>query len=153
MKHVKFPAETRYVGADIVEELIASLCENYKDDDGKSFTVIDIINDPHPRSDLWLCRDGLFHFSFADIFRTLDRFVSSGTPACLLTTHTHIFDNTDIRTGFFRRLNLLEAPFRLPKPTTTLRDSPLREMERSVGWWRNEEIAEALRRARQSGAA
>jgi hypothetical protein len=142
----------RYIGADIVKELIESLREDYKNVDSTSFMVIDIINDPHPRSDIWLCRDGLFHFSFADIFSTLDRFVSSGTPACLLTTHTHISHNTDIRTGFFRPLNLLEAPFRLPKPATTLRDSPLREMERSVGWWRNEEIAEALRRARQAGA-
>src|SRR5208282_4814817 len=94
MKQVRFPTGMRYIGADIVEELIASLRENYKVDDSKSFTVVDIINDSHPRSDLWLCRDGLFHFSFADIFSTLDRFVSSGTPACLLTTHTHISDNT-----------------------------------------------------------
>jgi len=150
MKRVRFPHGMKYIGADIVGELIDSLNRAHRGDAGKTFLVMDIINEDHPKSDLWLCRDGLFHFSFADIFKTLERFVSSGTPHCLLTTHPHISHNVDIKTGLHREINLLEPPFRLPKPDIALRDAPQGECERVQGLWRNEEIAEAVRRARAS---
>ncbi len=150
MKLVRFPSSMKYIGADIVKELIDSLNKTYNIDNTKSFLTIDIINDNHPKCDIWLCRDGLFHFSFADIFSTFEHFVLSGTPYCLLTTHPHVSHNLDIKTGFHREINFLEQPFRLPKPDIVLRDSPVRESERLLGLWRNEDIAEAVRRARGS---
>ncbi len=152
MKQVKFPDGMKYIGADIVGELIDSLNRTYRGDAGKTFLVMDIINEDHPKSDLWLCRDSLFHFSFADIFRTFERFVRSGTPYCMLTTHPHILHNVDIKTGFHRAINLLEPPFRLPKPDIALSDAPQGESEHVLGLWRNEEIADAVRRARASAS-
>jgi hypothetical protein len=150
MKQVKFPSGMKYIGADIVGELIDSLNCTYRGDPSKTFLVMDIINEDHPKSDLWLCRDGLFHFSYADIFRTFERFLRSGTPYCLLTTHPYISHNVDIKTGLHREINLLEPPFRLPKPEVALHDAPQGESERVQGLWRNDDIAEAVRRARAS---
>ena len=148
IKHVTFPVGMKYIGADIVKELIESLKIRYDGDDSKTFLAMDITNGDHPKSDLWLCRDSLFHLSFADIFKAFERFVLSGTRYCLLTTQPLVSHNMDIKTEFHREINLLEEPFRLPKPDIVLRDLPARETERALGLWRNEDIAEIVRRAR-----
>ena len=140
MKRVKFPGAMTYIGADIVRPLIEGLGRDYGNRE-REFMVLDMIKDRHPECDLWLCRDGLFHLSSTDIFRTLDNFVQAGSKYCLLTTHPHISNNQDIMTGFHREINLLEAPFNLPKPDIYLHDSPKGENQRLLGLWRNEDIA------------
>jgi hypothetical protein len=152
MRRVKFPDGMQYIGADIVDELIERLNRTYIGDNSKVFMAMNIITDDHPTADLWLCRDSLFHFSFADVFKTFEHFIKSGTKYCLLTTQPHVPGNHDIKTGFHREINFLEEPFRLPEPEIVLRDSPRREAERWLGLWRNEDIAAAVRRARGPAA-
>jgi hypothetical protein len=65
-----------------------------------------------PKVDLWLCRDCLFHLSNRDILLALRNFLASGTPLVFTTTHLNsaVFENVDIRTGGFRRIDLFSAP-------------------------------------------
>jgi hypothetical protein len=143
MRHVAFPEGMTYIGADIVKQMIDQVAREYGDE-RRRFVVMDIIAENHPRSDLWLCRDGLFHFSFADIIKTLTKFVESGSARCLLTTHRRVRANADIKTGFQREINLLEPPFRLCEADAYLQDAPTKENARVLGLWRREQIAAAL---------
>ena len=59
-----------YTGADIVEDLIVSNKKNKKNN--IKFIKLDIRIDKLPASDLMICRDCLFHFSYEDIFKFLD---------------------------------------------------------------------------------
>src|SRR5262249_1012144 len=91
-----------YFGADIVPVLIERLRKNYENS-RVSFYLADITADEFQKADLWICRDCLFHLSNMDIYFALQRFLSSGTPFILTTTHTNTseFENSDIHTGSF----------------------------------------------------
>ena len=143
MQFVPLPPGTRYLGADIVDEIIARRRSRRAGPD-RDFVVLDLIGDDHPTADLWLCRDALIHLSNADIFRALARFVRSGTPFCLMTTHPDVRRNRDIPTGLMRPINLTAPPFALPPPRRALADRPAGEKPRLLGLWTPEEVAAAL---------
>ena len=143
MRLVSTPPGMGYIGADIVTDLIEE-CAHRFGDERHAFRVIDIIHEDHPTADLWLCRDGLFHFSEADIFATLARFLAAGTPWCLLTTHPYVMVNRDIRTGLYREMNLARPPFNFPEPELYLRDTPQGEKPRLLGLWSAGSVASVL---------
>ena len=147
MQHVRTPPGMKYIGADIVRDLIARLNVKYGNDQ-REFVPLNLIDDPHPRSDLWLCRDALSHFSLADIFKTLENFLAAKTEHCLITTFMQVEDNTDIKTGFHRAINLLKAPFHFPAPDIFLADRPDSEPEHVAGLWRRDQVEKALAAAR-----
>ena len=66
MSQVLKSVEIDYLGSDIVKDLIVSN-KKYENDKIK-FSKLDIIVDKLPVSDLMICRDCLFHFSYKDIF-------------------------------------------------------------------------------------
>lgn len=102
-----------YVGADIVPELIQ---ENLRfETSRRSFKVLNLCEDSLPRVDLVLCRDCLFHLSYADILRGLQNVKRSGSKFLLVTTNPNVERNHDIVTGEYRRLNLMKEPIRLPQ--------------------------------------
>jgi hypothetical protein len=113
--------EVSYVGGDIVPALIDSNQARYRSGN-TSFRLLDIINDPLPEADLWLCRDALFHFSERDIFRTLANFLDSRVRYLLTSSHTECRQNTDIPTGSFRQLNLELPPYSFCKPIAYIDD-------------------------------
>ncbi|MDE2006462.1 MAG: hypothetical protein KGI51_07850 [Rhodospirillales bacterium] len=143
MRLVRLPDEAHYIGADIVDAIIADCAARYAAPN-REFRVVDIIRDPHPRADLWLCRDALLHLSNRDIRAALERFVESGTALCLLTTYPDISVNRDVRTGLTRHINLLAPPFSLPPAGRYLRDAPVGEGPRLLGLWTRAQIAGAL---------
>jgi len=112
MKNVVESTEIRYVGGDIVAELIMRNQAAFSLEH-VSFVQINVIDDQFPAADLWLCRDCLIHFSYSDICRTLQNFVASGIPYVLTTSHINSsgFSNADITTGEARLLDLFSAPF------------------------------------------
>ena len=65
-----------YTGADIVEELIEKNRENYKRDNLR-FQCMNLIKEKLPKVDLIICRDCIVHFSFTDIFLSLDNVCGS----------------------------------------------------------------------------
>ena len=82
------------------------------------FVKLDIRIDKLPVSDLMICRDCLFHFSYEDIFKFLDNFLISDIKYILLTSHLNTenkFENKNIVTGDFRKIDLFSKPFNFEK--------------------------------------
>ena len=116
MSQVLKSVEIDYLGSDIVKDLIVSN-KKYENDKIK-FSKLDILVDKLPTSDLMICRDCLFHFSYKDIFLFLNNFLSSDIKYILLTSHLnteHKFENKDIVTGDFRKIDLFSKPFNFEK--------------------------------------
>lgn len=114
MKEVKLDS-CRYVGVDVVPELISQNRQKYGNAQ-RSFVCLDITRDRLPRMDVIFCRDCLVHFSYRDIWAAIRNFQKSGSKYLLATTFTGLAHNTDIMTGGWRTLNLQTAPFHFPPP-------------------------------------
>jgi SAM-dependent methyltransferase len=113
--------DIRYLGADIVPEIVeANLLKHSRDD--REFRRLDIVEDPIPRHDLVLCRDCFVHLSFAQINRAIENIKRSGSKWLLTTTFPGIRQNRDIEDGDWRPLNLRSAPFLFPSPDTTINE-------------------------------
>ena len=135
MRSVNLPVH--YIGADVVAEIVARNRERFTTD-ARSFVRLDLTADTLPTVDLILCRDCLFHFSFADIARALSNIKRSGARFLLTTTNTELDRNRDIVTGEWRRLNLQAFPFLLPSPLMLI-DEQCPEADardKHLGLWR-----------------
>lgn len=111
----------RYLGGDIVAELVAENARRYGTADGRvGFTHLDLLKDTLPAMDAILCRDCLVHLSFANIDRALAQFRASGSRLLIATTFTAHDRNEDAVDGDWRMLNLTLAPFHLPQPLALL---------------------------------
>jgi hypothetical protein len=141
-RHVE-RASIDYIGGDVVSELIINNNEKFGGPNTR-FVSLDIINDELPKCDLWFCRDVLFHFSYADIFRTLENFVNSEIEYIFTTTHNKCALNSDILTGQFRLLNLRLGPFDLAAPIYSIDDWIEGFPERRMCLWTRETIAKSL---------
>jgi hypothetical protein len=82
-----------------------------------------------------MCRDVLFHFPYADIFRTLNNLFRSDITYILTTDHPEQEENTDIRIGRFRPLNVLREPFFFPEPILWIDDWIEGYPVRRMGLW------------------
>ena len=118
MRYVVEKIPASYLGVDIVDSMIEInklKHESYK----VNFTTLDIVNDVIPSADLVICRDVLFHLPNEDILRIINKVVKSSSKYLLITNHiavdTDRFENIDISTGDFRRVDLFRPPFSLPK--------------------------------------
>lgn len=116
MNSVVQNCELEYLGVDIVEPLIERNSATFGGPAIK-FKHMDITKDSFPDADLMICRDCLFHLSFADTEAVLSRFIDSNIAFLLTTTHVNDppFDNEDIDSGDFRRINLFGYPFDFPR--------------------------------------
>ena len=114
MSHIDF-GKTRYLGGDIVPELIADNTSRFARD-GISFRVIDLITGPIPRSDLVFVRDCLVHLSNEHVMAALKQIRISGSTFLLTTTFPDTKENTQIATGEWRAINLMIPPFSFPAP-------------------------------------
>lgn len=147
MRHILPEMGVSYIGADLVPAVVER-ARARTDWRHARFLVLDIVEDPLPAADLWLCRDCLFHLSNADVFHALENFLRSGIPHLLTTIHTGPEPkNRDIRSGGFRWFDLFQPPFNVPGPGLFAFDDhepgwPPRQM---VGISR-EQVAQALAR-------
>ena len=120
MKYIVNNLKINYMGGDIVNEIIVENNKKYKSSN-INFQKIDIINDKLPDADLIICRDCLFHFSYEDIFKFFENFINSNIDLILTTSHNNIqndkffFENKDILTGDFRKIDLFSEPFNFQK--------------------------------------
>lgn len=161
MQHVDLEG-IDYLGADIVETIVARN-EQLHARPGRRFTKLDLLADALPRVDLILCRDCLFHFSHADVFRALHAFAASGSTWLLTTTFTYraLPRNGDIATGGWTALNLELPPFSFPPPRRLLIEGNVTEAivyttaqgqyqfpqnDRCLGLWLLEDVHETLAR-------
>jgi hypothetical protein len=145
MQSVPMPGIS-YIGGDIVPALVAATQARHGNGQ-RRFMVLDITRDPLPDADLWMCRDCLFHLSFADIARALNQFAASNIPLILLTSYIakpgETFENRDIVTGDARPIDLMRAPFNFPAPLTRFDDWIAPFAPREMGLWRREHILPA----------
>ena len=118
MKHVMKNLKIKYLGGDIVTELINENNNKYKSDI-INFQKINIISDKLPNADLMICRDCLFHFSYEDIFKFFENFINSNIRLLLTTSHyfsdKFFFKNKNILTGDYREIDLFSEPFNFKK--------------------------------------
>jgi SAM-dependent methyltransferase len=142
MRQVDLPLQ-RYIGADLLPELIEALAANFGDA-GHEFRVVDLTRDPLPAADLVLCRDCLVHLSYDDIRRALRNLVTSRIPWLLTTTFPGGGPNEDIVTGDWRVLDLQAAPFHLPPPARILNEGCTEAggafADKSLGLWSTDQL-------------
>ena len=127
----------RYIGVDVVEELLAAARARYAEGRRRRILRADVTTDPLPRADLVLCRECLMHFPDADVAAALANLVTSGST-WLLTTSWRGGSNEPIEVGGWRRLDLEAEPFGLPAPVAEIPDGPLDGSEpgKRLGLWR-----------------
>lgn len=136
MQHVDLSG-VRYVGGDIVADIIKQNQELYDKED-VIFEVLNILSDEFPAFDLIICRDCLVHFSYADIHKALCNLMQSKC-SYLLTTTFPKRKNYDIVTGNWRPVNLERTPFNLSKPIRIINErcteSNCVYKDKSLGLW------------------
>lgn len=132
-----------YIGADIVDELVAQNEKLYKTGN-VSFRKLNLLSDVLPKVDLVFCRDCLVHFSFGDIFTALQNIKSSGSTYLLTTSFVGHAGNEDILTGQWRPVNLTEAPFHLPEPVKVISEECTENdgkyADKSLCLWRTDDL-------------
>jgi len=77
-------SEINYLGADIVEELIAINTKNYSKGN-ISFVTLDLTKDKLPQADLIFVRDCFVHLSYENIYRALTNICNSESKYLLTT--------------------------------------------------------------------
>jgi len=120
MQHVEL-GEIRYLGVDIVQSVIDSDQERFGSGN-RSFQCLDAVSEPLPAADVALCREVLFHLSFADGRSLLANVRRAGIRYLIATTDGGTAFNADITTGDFRVINLHRRPYRFPEPEAWIPD-------------------------------
>lgn len=127
---VSLPNGCSYIGADIVTSLILELEKKYKTEN-RTFKELDVIEDRLPEVELWFCRDLIFHLPNKDIIKIIENFLNSNIKYLLITSHgAKNIKNTEMFTGGFRPINLLNKPFSLPEPVSKIQDYVEGHLER-----------------------
>lgn len=143
MATVDLPVD-RYIGIDIVPEIVAENAARHAGVSWKSFRCADLACDPLPRCDLILSRDCLVHFSFATFARAIANMKASGATWLLTTTFPELARNLDIEDADWRPLNLQRAPFNWPTPVEIINERCLEAggayADKSLALWRLDEV-------------
>ena len=133
--------DIKYVGGDIVEELILNNKKKYKN---YNFEVFDIINNhKKDKFDVLHVKDCLFHFSFNDIWKVIENISTFNTKYTLITSHKGlIMKNLDIESGEFRYLDLERKPFYFPEPIYKIYEYKFdfTLFPRFVGVWKTQDL-------------
>lgn len=127
----KTPFSFDYTGIDIVPDVIAA--NQRFERPNVRFAVVDAIRDPLPRADVALCREMLFHLSFAHARKVIAG-VKEAAKYLIATTDLDLWFNSDIQTGDFRRINLLRRPYAFPSPLCLIPDNRLVPARRLAVW-------------------
>ena len=140
-------ATTKYVGMDLVPDLIAENQAKYASP-MRQFLVGDITLAPLPAADMMMCRDCLFHLPYDFIYRFFRNFLQSDIRLLLLTSNL-IAHNKDIPVpGRWRQLNMTRPPFSMPPALESIEDWIEGHPRRYMGVWSKPQIAEFLAKAR-----
>jgi SAM-dependent methyltransferase len=132
MQHVDL-SDIEYTGIDIVQSVIAADIKEFAAA-GRRFLCLDAVEAALPGADVVLCREVLFHLSFADSQRLVANIVRSGAKHLIATSDSGTGFNADIKTGDFRVLNLRKRPYRLPQPLAWIADDSVLK-GRALGVW------------------
>lgn len=138
MSKVDF-GEIRYMGADIVPDVIAANVGEYTSA-RREFRVMDLCRGPLPRADLVFCRDCMVHLPFDMLASGVAQIRASGALFLMATTFHRTTENRDVALGDFRPLNLQLPPFNFPAPLELLdehcTESGGAHADKAMGLWR-----------------
>ena len=146
MKHVLKTVDIRYIGGDIVEDLIARNNKIFATENVE-FVSIDLIREHFPAVDMMLCRDCLFHMSYENTLEILNNFIDSNIEYFFTTTYKKPADfvNGDIVTGSFRAIDLTKAPYHFPDDALfAVLDGKKDNTERFMCLWNREQVKSAV---------
>ena len=133
----------RYIGADIVADLVAQNTKLYANE-LREFLVRDITRADLPTVDVILCRDCFIHFSFRHIADTIKNFKRTKSTYLLTNTYPSLTENTDTQTGGFRQVNLQLAPFNFTPPLKLISEKEPEQQAlyfgKSLGLWKLSEL-------------
>jgi hypothetical protein len=118
MSQTALPDNFKYIGADIVANLITTAKATYP---GVEFHCLDITRDPLPAVDVLFCRDCLIHLSIDDIQLAFKNIINSDIQYVMLTNY-HKPEMLDITTGGFRGTNFTQSPFNFGAPIDSILD-------------------------------
>lgn len=140
LSHVKEIKNIRYIGGDIVPELIRQNRERYVHPN-LEFQVLDATTSRLPEVDLILCRDTLVHLTNREIDMALKNFRASGSTYLLATTFPgNANPNQDIPTGEWRPLDLERLRYGLGPAIWTFEEKSQKPASpfanKSLGLWR-----------------
>ena len=107
--------DIEYVGGDIVGDLVDKNKKSYQKAH-RIFMQLDLMRSELPDVELIFCRDCLVHLSYADIREAIKNIQRSSATYLLTTSFIEQKINRDIKTGDWRTLNLMAAPFGFPPP-------------------------------------
>lgn len=137
MSHTPLDLDS-YIGADVVRKVVDLNNEKFTSA-MRRFVHFDILRDDLPAADAILCRDGLVHFSDADVKKALAGFRQSRATYLIATTYRDAGPSMNIITGEWQPLDLEAAPFSLPKPLRLVPENPGRDgidSRKSLGVWK-----------------
>ena len=140
---IQFRDRLSYIGGDIVPALIDRNRARFVSED-VSFMSLDIVRDPLPKVNLWLCRDCLFHLSENEVALAIENFLRSEVRYLLTSTHPLCGKNSDIQTGSFRLLNLRIPPYSFGEPLALIDDWIDGFPVRQLGLWERESLTRDL---------
>ncbi len=125
----------RYIGADIVPDVIASLAATAREHE--RYLCADVTSDALPEADAILCRDLLVHLSYGMAKQALRNMERSGATYLATTTFPGA-KNVEISTGMWRRLDLEAEPFAFPPPREQIMEDP--HKGKALGLWSFEDL-------------
>lgn len=131
----------KYIGADIVDELIQLNKERFSNQNFE-FRKLNVIESDLPTVDLVFCRDCFVHFSYADIFDSIKSIALSNSKYLMCTTFPS-HDNYNIITGDWRPINLQKPPFNFPDPLVINNEftgEDKRYADKSLAVWRIQDL-------------
>lgn len=132
MSTVQFPSGFKYIGSDIVTEMVNNNREKYN---GIEFTELDITKDPIPDVDVFFCRDCLIHLKIEDVWKVIDNLARSNVKYVMLTNYIGMKENYDIvNTGDYRWIDMTLPPYNLPLPIDYIEDSSPTDPRRMALW-------------------
>lgn len=135
MQALRWPHPVQYLGGEVVPQLVAELTERYAGPD-RRFCELDIITQDIPNADLWLCRDAIIHFPFAQGAVVVHKFLASNIRYLLATTFPAETNDVDCTLGGYHKVNLALSPFDLGPPERLLRDpAENNQTDRFIGVW------------------
>lgn len=129
----------QYTGGDIVEKLIENNKKMFQYPNTE-FINFDITKDKIEYYDLIICRDLLFHLTFAQALAALQNIKNSNSKYLLITSYTDRTNNIDINTGDWYPINLEIKPFNFPHPLLIVNEQWSACPDRSLFFYQIDEL-------------
>jgi hypothetical protein len=123
MEHVDLSGVDRYIGGDVVPELIHGL-RRVHGRTGRDFLVLDALSSELPTADAVLIRDLLGHLTHAQVHRLLRNVKRSDARLLLATHYPNLRANNDVAMGAWRPQNFTLPPYSWPEPIALLHEEP-----------------------------